>query len=436
MPDQTNENRKNRSYSDDFVSLFGTDGGSNKPKDKNDNITNVNPSNLRTTFGSLQDHHDMPNNDITPNILLEQLAYVDNFLPSLERDFNNLDSWMMGDDNATTNNGHMNPSQLNAVTSYNNIDSFNLDDQLAAELSAFADESFIFPDEDKPAKDDEDDKKDEEKNEDEKRKSHFLTQRRNNFLTSQYDQSKSRFSSKNKIKNQHNEDNNDNEEQIPTDDHQITSFTPSPQNHDHGGFTNFDVITAPLTEAERTTSNSMLPPQQHVPIMPSPLNNTINNYQTTIQNNQWAPTHQQMPIHQSQSMSSISSTIHSSSTTSANPSNSTISWQPNRHQQQKQTPILSNIQMPDYSNIPTSTLISLLPRVKVPPGAYHSLIRAGFQPDQIDAISAIIAYNEQQKSHAALTNPNNNNNNNLNINDQLRTESGADVCLLYTSRCV
>lgn len=55
------------------------------------------------------------NENITPAALLEQLVYVDTFMPEID-----------------------DPSQL--------------DERLTAELSAFADESFIFPDEEKPGK--------------------------------------------------------------------------------------------------------------------------------------------------------------------------------------------------------------------------------------------------------------------------------------------
>jgi hypothetical protein len=57
-------------------------------------------------------HHD---ENITPAALLEQLVYVDTFMPDID-----------------------DPSQL--------------DERLTAELSAFADDSFIFPDEEKPKK--------------------------------------------------------------------------------------------------------------------------------------------------------------------------------------------------------------------------------------------------------------------------------------------
>lgn len=73
--------------------------------------------------------------DDTPAILLEQLAYIDTFMPQLEEDINT----------------NQNKKDINFLDN-NNFDfiSNSLDDRLAEELKIFADESFIFPDEDKP----------------------------------------------------------------------------------------------------------------------------------------------------------------------------------------------------------------------------------------------------------------------------------------------
>lgn len=73
--------------------------------------------------------------DDTPAILLEQLAYIDTFMPQLEEDI-------------STN---QNKKDINFMDN-NNFDfiSGSLDDRLAEELKIFADESFIFPDEEKP----------------------------------------------------------------------------------------------------------------------------------------------------------------------------------------------------------------------------------------------------------------------------------------------
>ncbi|SGZ38168.1 uncharacterized protein HGUI_00368 [Hanseniaspora guilliermondii] len=74
--------------------------------------------------------------DDTPTILLEQLAYIDTFMPQLEEDINH----------------NQDKKDINFLNNNNNFDfiSNSLDDRLAEELKIFADESFIFPDEDKP----------------------------------------------------------------------------------------------------------------------------------------------------------------------------------------------------------------------------------------------------------------------------------------------
>lgn len=152
-------------------------------------------------------------NTDTPNILLEQLAFVDNIMPAMEHDFVNLDHWIMNDmesnpntqSGANGNSSEAGPSDMLVPA---------LDEVLAIELSAFADESFIFPDEDKPVNKDGDKNDDSDDNDsglvdnvnydskenpatadhDDRRDPHFLTKRRNNFLASQYDISKSRIS--------------------------------------------------------------------------------------------------------------------------------------------------------------------------------------------------------------------------------------------------
>lgn len=63
-------------------------------------------------------------------------------------------------------------------------------------------------------------------------------------------------------------------------------------------------------------------------------------------------------------------------------------------------PILSEavqelvIKLPDFSSISTATIVSTLPQVKVPPGAYRSMIDVGFTREQIDAVAAIMAYHQ------------------------------------------
>lgn len=76
-----------------------------------------------------KNQHPMDNNiDDTPMALLEQLVYMENFLQSA----------------GTSPNA--NPGQ---TPDTNTSSSFNFNDQLQRELAAFADDTFIFPDEDK-----------------------------------------------------------------------------------------------------------------------------------------------------------------------------------------------------------------------------------------------------------------------------------------------
>lgn len=211
----------------EYVNFFGKD---DKPKDK-----------------SADDSGDAHarEEDATPSILLEQLAYVDNFFPSLDHDFA-ADSWMVHD-----YNGAAGGSGVDGAMS---VADMGLDEQLSAELSVFADDAFIFPDEDKSNRNNNnsgDDGDDESNNnnsnsnnnnnninnniinninnnsnsnendrldEDDEisldggsgrrqRNPHFLTQRRNNFLMSQYDQARGRFSANRRKENNNNNQN-------------------------------------------------------------------------------------------------------------------------------------------------------------------------------------------------------------------------------------
>ncbi|CCF57845.1 hypothetical protein KAFR_0D01980 [Kazachstania africana CBS 2517] len=366
------------SYKSDYLNIYGKDedphreaqGKRKRPKHEQTSLS---------TSEFLQDTHDAT---LTPNILLEQLAYVDNFIPSLDQDFVNLDSWVLNESTSS---------------SANNLNNFGLDEQLAVELSAFADDSFIFPDEDKAqnhddgndndAADDDSDhnnhnnvsngkdiRNNDASNKDEfndnnginngedeknKRKSHFLTQRRNTFLTSQYDHSKSRFSCKNRKENVNNNNNNLNNNEGFMNN--IGTITEEPSNsgispsQDHGSFTNFEVETSNIDEQIRR--GSLNSNAYHQPSIFSPLTNLV------------------------ATSSSLSTVPHAPSAIARESSTS-----------------VSTIEMPDYSNIPTSTLTSLLPRIKVPQGAYSVLLNHGLQNDQIDAIAAVIAYYEQEKS--------------------------------------
>lgn len=122
-------------------------GLNNNDNNINNNGNNYQQNNQINQFGNIADD--------TPAILLEQLAYIDTFMPQLEEDiqlnqnqnnknnFNNFSNFTQNN-----NNGDMNFLNNNN----NNFDfiSHSLDDRLAEELKIFADESFIFPDEDKP----------------------------------------------------------------------------------------------------------------------------------------------------------------------------------------------------------------------------------------------------------------------------------------------
>lgn len=306
----------------------------------NDHLSNLFGDDANDNQDSSNLHND-PN--ITPSILLEQLAYVDNFMPDLENDFTSFDS-VMG-------TGAVNNSNISNHGGHGGV---GLDERLAAELSAFADESFIFPDEEKPSHDNNDGSDDQpdgvrdneiDSNEmsntsnngtNRHRNPHFLTQRRNFFLASQYDNTRQRFSSRNR--------NNSN--------------TSSPAD-DHGGFTNFDVV------------DSHLHPQQtaHVNHSASPLSNLL------------------------ASSNSNAQPYSISGTPSTNQNTVTQTATPYQSQQQSYLPI----QMPDYSAIPTGTLLALLPKVSVPPGAYSTLQSVGFTSDQIEAIAAIIAHHQKEK---------------------------------------
>lgn len=80
----------------------------------------MNNGSSNTNAGTDPQYQTPYNDNITPAALLEQLVYVDTFMPEID-----------------------DPTQL--------------DERLTAELSAFADDSFIFPDEEKPKKPEEND---------------------------------------------------------------------------------------------------------------------------------------------------------------------------------------------------------------------------------------------------------------------------------------
>lgn len=344
------DKRVSSSYNEDFVNLFGADTplkriGSNEDASRDENGTvsqsaSVPPASLMSDGSAMV--HGIVDADATPSILLEQLAYVDNFMPSLEQDYATLDSWIMAEHQDSVG-GVMGDRPL------------ALDERLATELSAFADDSFIFPDEDKRPRhgdgdgdgegDDEGDAADESGNR-ASGNSHFLTQRRNTFLTSQYDHSKSRFSSRRKRGKE--QPANGGGGGGGSD-----SRVPSPV-QDHGGFVNVDITP--------NGSNSF-----YAPAVPSPLTNVVAAQPYSLSNSP-----------ESVGFKRPGSVGKEGSLPAA-------------------TERAPRIHLPDYSKIPTSTLVALLPRVAVPPGAYQALVNQGLGADQIDAIAVIIAHHEKEK---------------------------------------
>lgn len=321
------------SYNTDFISIFGGDDrhGVDNHGSTSGNIHSNNSQNRQSSSTMLlgnNEHLSNFNSDITPNILLEQLAYVDNFMPSLEQDFLDINSLVLMDGFQQTNNTIFDETN----TDSDRLDVCNvwgLDERLARELSAFADDSFVFHDEDKPNPQNDsgadgnvdtnsndninnaggDNKKNGssiEHRQPNKRSNHFLTQRRNDILKSQYDHSKSRFSS-NRNRNQSSNSINNTNKDINDD-----------FNENESNFNHFDNNLEPGVANSKSNSN----------------NEDINGPQ---------------------------------------------------------------IELPDYSKIPTPTLVSLFPRVKVPHGAYTTLLERGLKPEQIDAVAVIIAYHEQEK---------------------------------------
>ncbi|CAI4036004.1 hypothetical protein SMKI_14G2170 [Saccharomyces mikatae IFO 1815] len=423
------QSHEDNSYATEFINLFGKGTGTHVSS--NDSGNNgmgsvntleqfvatgtsssslaANTENRRPLVGDVttRGHTNLYDHAVTPEILLEQLAYVDNFIPSLDNEFSNVDWNVNTTHNNISNNGTNTFSSINA-------NPFDLDEQLAIELSAFADDSFIFPDEDKPDNNNNNNTNDNNNNDNNnnnngddvfhedptnnnrQRNPHFLTQRRNTFLTSQYDQSKSRFSSRNKRNGNGGETNNhDNNRQVNHDFEpnliagppHFPLSTTNMTSMDHGAFTNVEI-----TSTENITSNNdvdalshLLHKTTHAPNRSSPLNNV-----TSVQNTSH--------LQEQQSDSKVKN--------SDNNNNNTLNEAP-------------NITVPDYSVIPTSVLVTLLPRVDVPKGAFNSLTTAGFDNDQIDAIAAIMAYHHQKKIR-----------NNNNINNNVNTSTSQETPIL------
>lgn len=411
------DSHEDDSYTAEFINLFGKDTATHANSDNNNNSANnngmgsanpldqfvatassssslaVGAANRRPLVGdgAARGSANLYDHAVTPEILLEQLAYVDNFIPSLDNEFSNVD-W-----NVNTTHNDINNNGANTFSSIN-ANPFDLDEQLAIELSAFADDSFIFPDEEKPGNSNNnsnngnnDNNGDDVLHEDlpnnnRQRNPHFLTQRRNTFLTSQYDQSKSRFSSRNRGNDNDDGDTNDFENNENSNHNFEPNLMASPPQFpvstdnmismDHGAFTNVDITSNENNTASNNDVDALshlLRRTTHTPSRSSPLSNV-----TSAQN-----TSQQQLQQQSNNQGNHSN------------DNSGSSKAP-------------NITIPDYSIIPTSVLVTLLPRVNIPKGAYNSLTAAGFDNDQIDAIAAIMAYHHQKKTRDSNKNSNGN----------------------------
>ncbi|CDH17360.1 uncharacterized protein ZBAI_09148 [Zygosaccharomyces bailii ISA1307] len=398
-------------YSSEFRNLFGGDShGSERESSSNENpagaLNSLPPASLLSQEPvNVFEEQNMNQNNITPSILLEQLAYVDNFMPSLEQDFANLDSWILQDPDGGG------PNQVSQGSNSSGVLGF--DERLAAELSAFADDSFIFPDEDKrhanargvgnsnggdgnnSSNNDNDNRNTEGGNDNTndgsngnnsnssndssgnngigRRSTHFLTQRRNTFLTSQYDHSKSRFSSKSRSsRNDGSSSNSQLTEDGQARDNDTDETSPL---QDHGGFTNVDIVSGASNSGGLNNVTSVMAPTGYSPNVPSPLSNILA-----------SQVMQPYSVSASPITSSASrpSDIASVASSAAEQASMIVQGHP-------------QIQMPDYSTIPTSTLVALLPRVTVPPGAHRTLTENGFTQEQIDAIAALIAHHEQEK---------------------------------------
>ncbi|KAL6948585.1 hypothetical protein ACO0QE_001057 [Hanseniaspora vineae] len=308
---QNNKNNTSTSTNDQIQSGFNI---ANTGESISENVSNLNPpsrsvhfdnnidTNTGTTTGTTTDtttgtnteniHVDNSNNmfgvDDTPAILLEQLAYIDTFMPQLEEDLVDYSNTHMA--NTTTNNNTTSTSTSNTqsdnaqdVNSYANISN----DRLAAELSVFADETFIFPDEDKHDFNDINNGNINALNRDLNGNIHaqndntnnnsnntpqfpindpllnnengHLPDRRNNMLNKQYDLTRKRISSKNQKYSARNTINNDS--------NRTPSFSSQNNTPDHGGFVNFDVLDHP-------THTAQSPPPPLIASFHSPISQT------------------------------------------------------------------------------------------------------------------------------------------------------------------
>ncbi|CCE63656.1 hypothetical protein TPHA_0F01720 [Tetrapisispora phaffii CBS 4417] len=379
---------KSKSYNTDFMNIFGDDGNGSS------SINDVyhHPNAMTTTnANSNESENTIFESDNTASILLEQLAYVDNFMASSENDFVDINS-LVAMENGFYNHQVVNEGINSAQGLPNqNLDQDNiwgLDERLARELSVFADSSFIFHDEDKPKQDgDENDNsnnnsnsnnniaddtvlnnRDDITNQEYQRKPHYLTQRKNDILKSQYDHSKSRFSSKKK--------------KTPINAPASSAvdsvdFVHINRNDIEETFSNFDIIASDSV-AQNSQSN-------HVTTMG-------NNNNTVIINND----DDDNDDDDNNNSSNNDNDNDNDDNNNSNNSNNNDTQGRGTTVDNKNTASLQ-IEQPDLASMPTSTLISFFPRLKVPTGVINSLTQRGLTMEQIDALSVIIAYHQQEK---------------------------------------
>lgn len=266
-------------------------------------------SDFKALFGEDEQQLRSENYD-TPNLLLEQLAYVDHLMPGQSDHFSTLDTMINNEIERSLNQ-----------TDNNNFE--DIDDRLALQLSIFTDDAFIFPDEEKKE-----------------------------FPIDNTDSRPAQTNNNSK---------NDNDE----DDHNdknINDRNNSIINHDPLGLDPYESMRAKFTSKHAQTQEDSLNDEDH---------GSFTNFEIEESNTTDLP----------YTLTARSSRyVSEPRTETVATNNSSV-----------------KIKLPDYSKIPTSTLVALLPKVTVPETAYHAMIKVGFQPSQIEALAAIIAYHEQEK---------------------------------------
>ncbi|KAH3901416.1 Met4p SCDLUD_002908 [Saccharomycodes ludwigii] len=455
-----NNNNNNDSNSDnintEFVNFFdGTP--SNNINESNTNANNNNthlynriqhpiiPANIDT--GNSANGNNFLHNDETPAILLEQLAYIDNFIPQLEDDLHGSNA-NISNSNTEPHTFEFNTENTNASNNGNSniFNSMNIDDRLAAELSVFAHETFIFPDEDKNTNgNDHHDIYDDtnhatntmnnelnntvsnninnnpntnhiigNNNTPDLPKHKHLTDRKRNLLAKQYDLSRKRFSTKNNANRSSPNNNinitspqssNVNSNQFFTNINQGNTPIPSNTNSfDHGGFTNVDILDYNRTNQIERINNDATSDRNNIThnhLNNSPISDIFSPHMKNSPNefSVYTPT-------------ALNGNTNSITTTGSNNSGN-ITQNANTNSA--------------FSTVPTSILISKFPKVTVPHGAKESLLQLGLTVDQIDSIAVIVSYFQRENyrftdnlvNNVDNLNSNNNTNHILNTNDLL-----------------